>query len=183
VDDLRNPAIQRVVRVAERKGVSLGIIFVHTPAKTAEAVAASIGVDLGQIVKSIVFVALRPDGQLAPIVCLVSGRNEVDMSILAAVVGETAIRRATPREARRLTGFSVGGTPPIGFGRGVRIVMGSDLGAHQTVWAAAGTDAAIFPVAPATLRALSNAIVAPIAQAPWRAPVAAPALESQLQAG
>jgi prolyl-tRNA editing enzyme YbaK/EbsC (Cys-tRNA(Pro) deacylase) len=182
VDDLRNPAIQRVVRVAERKGVSLGIVFVHVPTRTAEEAAASIGADLGQIVKSIVFVASRPDGQLLPIVCLVSGRNQVDTARLAAVIGETAIRRATPREARQLTGFSVGGIPPIGFGHEVRVVMDADLGAHQVVWAAAGTDAAIFPVAPATLRALSNAVVAPIAQEPWRRPVPAPALKSQLQA-
>jgi prolyl-tRNA editing enzyme YbaK/EbsC (Cys-tRNA(Pro) deacylase) len=183
MDELRNRAIQRVVRVAERKGVALRIVSVHGAARTAEEAAASVGADLGAIVKSIVFVAPRPDGRLVPIVCLVSGRNQVDTARLAAVVGESSVRRASPREARLLTGFSVGGIPPVGFGRDVRVVMDPDLDRHQVVWAAAGTDDAVFAVAPATLRALANAFVAPIAPEPWLGAVGVPALESQLQAG
>lgn len=171
------------MQVAARKGVSLGIVFVHGSTRTAEEAAASISADLGQIVKSLVFVAPRPEGRLAPIVCLVSGRNHVDIGRLAAVMGESAIRRATPREARELTGFSVGGIPPIGHGQGIRVVMDPDLGRYQIVWAAAGTNAAVFPVPPGTLRALANAIVAPIAEEPWHRPVAAPTLETQLQPG
>jgi prolyl-tRNA editing enzyme YbaK/EbsC (Cys-tRNA(Pro) deacylase) len=183
VNDLSNPAIQRVMRAATQKGVSLGIVFVHAPTRTVEDVAASVGADVGQIVKSIVFVAPRPEGRLAPIVCLISGRNPVDTGKLAAVLGESEVRRASQREARELTGFSARGIPPIGFGRGVRVVMDADLGPYQVVWAAAGTDAAVFAVPPGTLRALSNAVVAPIAEGHWSRPAVVPGLEPQLQAG
>jgi hypothetical protein len=100
-------------------------------------------------------------------VCLVSGRNRVDLAQLAAVTGEAAIRRATAREARDLTGFSIGGIPPFGHGHDVRIVMDPDLCPYPVVWASAGTDAAIFPVPPGTLRILANALVAPIAEEAW----------------
>jgi prolyl-tRNA editing enzyme YbaK/EbsC (Cys-tRNA(Pro) deacylase) len=83
---------------------------------------------------------------------------------LAAVVGEPAIRRATAREARDLTGFTIGGIPPIGHAKPLRVVMDPDLGRYETVWAAAGLPNAVFPVPPATLRILSNATVAPIAE-------------------
>jgi prolyl-tRNA editing enzyme YbaK/EbsC (Cys-tRNA(Pro) deacylase) len=86
------------------------------------------------------------------------------MARLAAVVGEPSIRRASAREADDLTGFTIGGIPPIGHAKPLRVVMDPDLGRYETVWAAAGLPNAVFPVQPATLRILSNATVAPIAE-------------------
>src|SRR5678809_1485038 len=81
---------------------------------TAEEAAAALGAELGQIVKSLVFVVPRESGELEPVLCLVSGENRVDMARLAAITSEPAIRRATAREANELTGFTIGGMPPIG---------------------------------------------------------------------
>ena len=159
-----HPAVQRVVDAALRKGVKLEIALLSAPTRTAEQAAKAVGVRLDQIVKSLVFVAPRPDGRLAPIVCLVAGCNNVDLSRLAAVTGELSIRRATAREAHDLTGFAIGGIPPFGHGRQARVVMDPDLCPFQVVWAAAGIDGAIFPVSPAALRILANATVAPFAK-------------------
>ena len=90
---------------------------------TAAEAAAAVGAELGQIVKSLVFVAPGDDG-LEPIICLVSGPNRVDLARLAAVTGEADIRRATAREANELTGFVIGGIPPIGHIRPVRVDHG-----------------------------------------------------------
>jgi len=177
--DVSHPAIQRVVEVAARKGVRLDIITLDAPTRTAEEAAAAVGVRLDQIVKSLVFVSARSDGRLVPVICLVSGRNRVDLGRLAAVTGEMSIRRATAREARELTGFPVGGIPPFGYGRQARVVMDADLCPFQVVWAAAGVDGAVFPVPPGTLRFLSNATVAPIAEEPWLR-VAGAAIDPQL---
>jgi prolyl-tRNA editing enzyme YbaK/EbsC (Cys-tRNA(Pro) deacylase) len=76
------------------------------------------------------------------------------------------VRRATAREARELTGFSIGGIPPLGHPRQVRVVMDPDLGRYPEIWAAAGHDGSVFPVSPAALRALTNATVAEIAEIP-----------------
>jgi prolyl-tRNA editing enzyme YbaK/EbsC (Cys-tRNA(Pro) deacylase) len=156
--------IQRVVDAAARKGVTLEIRVFSESTHTAEDAAAAVGAELGQIVKSLVFVAPEPDGTLEPIVCLVSGPNRVDLARLAAVTGEPEVRRASANEARELTGFTIGGIPPIGHARAVRVIMDPDLGRFPVVWAAAGTATAVFPVPPATLRMLSNAHVAPICE-------------------
>ncbi len=132
--------------------------------RTPEETAAAVDAELGQIVKSLVFVAPRPLGRLAPILCLLSGRQQADPAVVAAAAGEVAVRHATEREARDLTGYSPGGIPPFGHGRDVRILMDQDLGRQPWVWAAAGVDSAVFRMSPRTLRMLSNAIVAPLAQ-------------------
>jgi prolyl-tRNA editing enzyme YbaK/EbsC (Cys-tRNA(Pro) deacylase) len=155
---------QRVADAAARKGVSLDVHVFSESTHTAEDAAAAVGAELGQIVKSLVFVAPAEDGTLEPILCLVSGPNRVDIARLAAVTGEPDVRRASAVEARDLTGFSIGGIPPIGHPRPMRVIMDPDLGRFQVVWSAAGTPTAVFPVPPATLRMLSNAVVAPICE-------------------
>jgi prolyl-tRNA editing enzyme YbaK/EbsC (Cys-tRNA(Pro) deacylase) len=156
-------AIQRVLDAAARKGVTLEVTEFDESTHTAAEAAAALGVDLGQIVKSLVFVIPGSDGP-EPLLCLAAGHNRVDLARLAAVSGAADVRRATAREAHELTGFSIGGIPPIGHSRPVRAIMDPDLGRYPLVWAAAGLSTAVFPVPPATLRILANATVAPIAE-------------------
>ena len=162
-DTPNHPAIQRVLDAATRKGVTLEVTVFDASTHTAAEAAAAVGADLGQIVKSLVFVVSTESGP-EPLLCLVSGPNRVDIARLAAVTGEADIRRATAREAHDLTGFSIGGIPPIGHLRPVRVIMDPDLGRYPVVWAAAGLPTAVFPVPPGTLRVLANATVAPIAE-------------------
>jgi prolyl-tRNA editing enzyme YbaK/EbsC (Cys-tRNA(Pro) deacylase) len=162
-DEPAHPSIQRVLDAAARKGVTIEVTRFEESTHTAAEAAAAVGAELGQIVKSLVFVTTSDDGD-EPLLCLVSGPNRVDLARLAAVAGESDIRRATAREAHDLTGFSIGGIPPIGHSRPVRVIMDPDLGRYPIVWAAAGLPTAVFPVPPATLRVLANATVAPIAE-------------------
>ena len=161
---LEHPAVQRVLDVAARKGVTIEVIAFPDSTHTAAEAAQVVGAEIGQIVKSLVFVVENDGGELEPIVCLVSGANRVDMERLAAVVGRRDVRRATAREAEELTGFTIGGIPP--FGHRARVVMDPDLGRYETVWAAAGLPTVVFPVAPSVLRMLADAHVAPIAEEP-----------------
>ena len=161
-DPISSPG-QRVLETAARKGVSIEIVTFPESTHTAEEAAKAVGTTLGQIVKSLVFVAQRGDAELEPYVVLVAGPDRVDLARLAAVLGEPSIRRATAREARELTGFMIGGIAPFGHARPIRVVMDPGLGPHEVVWAAAGTQNTVFAVAPATLRMLANAVVAPIA--------------------
>jgi prolyl-tRNA editing enzyme YbaK/EbsC (Cys-tRNA(Pro) deacylase) len=172
-DPTDHAGIQRVFDAAARKGVTLEVTVFGQSTHTAEDAAAAVGAELGQIVKSLVFVAAAEGGGLEPIVCLVAGHNRVDLARLAAVSGAGDVRRATAREATELTGFTIGGIPPIGHINPVRVIMDPDLGRFQTVWASAGSPTAVFPVPPATLRTLANAIVAPIAEERRAADVAA----------
>ena len=149
-----------------RKGVAIEIVTFPESTHTAQDAAGALGAELGQIVKSLVFAAPTDDDGLEPVLALVSGANRVDVARLAAVVGEPRLRRASAREAGDLTGFVIGGIPPIGLRRPARVVMDPDLGRFALVGAAAGTPNAVFAVPPATLRALADAVVAPVAEIP-----------------
>jgi prolyl-tRNA editing enzyme YbaK/EbsC (Cys-tRNA(Pro) deacylase) len=176
-----HPAIQRVLDAAARKGVTLEVIEFDESTHTAAEAAAALGAELGQIVKSLVFVIPAAGGE--PVLCLVAGHNRVDLARLAAITSAPDIRRATAREARDLTGFSIGGIPPIGTERVARVIMDPDLGRYQVVWAAAGLPTAVFGVPPGTLRILSNAMVAPIAEEPRTDDAATAATAGQRSGG
>jgi prolyl-tRNA editing enzyme YbaK/EbsC (Cys-tRNA(Pro) deacylase) len=155
-----------VLDAAARKGVTLEVTVFPDSTHTAHEAARAVDAELAQIVKSLVFVSTRDDGELEPIVCLVSGADRVDLERLAAVIGRRDIRRATAREADELTGFSIGGIPPFGHTQRARVIMDPELGRYEIVWAAAGLPTAVFPVSPGTLRMLADAHVAPIAEGP-----------------
>jgi prolyl-tRNA editing enzyme YbaK/EbsC (Cys-tRNA(Pro) deacylase) len=154
--------VQRVLDAAQRKGMSLDIRYFDRSTHTAAEAAAAVGAAIGQIVKSLVFVADGVDG-VRPVLILASGANSVDVKLLGATLTEPTLRRATADEARVLTGFAIGGIPPFGHSQTIRTVMDPDLGRFETVWAAAGTANAVFPISPNSLRILTNAIVTPIA--------------------
>ncbi|MFN8519322.1 MAG: YbaK/EbsC family protein [Chloroflexota bacterium] len=165
--DDTHPALQRVRDAAMRKGVAIEIRVFPDSTHTAAEAAATVGAELGQIVKSLVFVSATERG-LEPVVALVSGSNRVDIARLAAVTGLSGLRRANAQEASEATGFTIGGIPPFGHVRPLRVVMDPDLGRFPVVWAAAGTPNAVFAVPPASLRTLANATVVPLAEEPGR---------------
>ena len=159
-------AIRRVVDAAAKKGVDLQVVTFDESTHTAVEAARAVRAELGQFVKSLVFVIPKDGGELEPVVVLMSGPNRVDLPRLGAVLVAPDIRRATAKEANELTGFVIGGIPPFGHERRVRVVMDPDLGRYETVWAAAGLPNAVFPCSPTELRMLADAHVAPIAEEP-----------------
>jgi prolyl-tRNA editing enzyme YbaK/EbsC (Cys-tRNA(Pro) deacylase) len=133
-----------------------GIVVRHFPTgtRTASDAALAVGCELGQIVKSLVFVA---GGR--PVVALVSGSNRLDERRLAAIAGEP-VSKADGKTARAATGYSIGGVPPFGHATDVPVFMDRDLYGYDVVWAAAGRPDSVFEIEPARLRELSNAVVA-----------------------
>lgn len=125
--------------------------------KTAPDAARAIGCDVGQIVKSLVFVA-----DDLPVLVLTSGANRVDVGRLAALVAASEVRRASPDEVRSATGYAIGGTPPFGHPEPIRSFIDADLLAHEVVWAAAGAPDAVFGTTPEELVATSGAEVADV---------------------
>ena len=102
--------------------------------------------------KSLVFMA---DGEA--FLALTSGPNRADPSRLARIVGASEVRMANAEEARLATGFAIGGTPPFGHPRRLRVLVDPALLAYAEVWAAAGTPDAVFPISPTDLVRVSGA--------------------------
>jgi prolyl-tRNA editing enzyme YbaK/EbsC (Cys-tRNA(Pro) deacylase) len=134
----------------------LGITVREFPegTRTAADAARAIGCEVGQIVKSLVFVASD-----RPVVALVSGTNRLDERRLGAIAG-MPVRKADAETARSATGYSIGGVPPFGHATEVPVFMDRDLMGHAVVWAAAGRPDSVFEIAPDRLRELSGAVVA-----------------------
>jgi prolyl-tRNA editing enzyme YbaK/EbsC (Cys-tRNA(Pro) deacylase) len=125
-------SVQGVIDVARRKGVELEIVTFPESTHTAVDAARAVGAEVGQIVKSLVFVSDGDEGREG-CMALVSGANTVDLARLAAVLGEMRLRRATADEARALTGFPIGGIPPFAHVSSLRTVMDPDLGRYEVV--------------------------------------------------
>ena len=153
-------AVDRFLQAARAAGLEPEVRRFPEGTKTAEAAARAVGCDIGQIVKSLVFVA---DG--SPVVALTSGANRADPSRLASLTGASGARRADPEQARLATGFAIGGTPPFGYPEPLRVLLDRDLLAYEVLWAAAGTPDTVFPITPADLVRASGAAVADVKEA------------------
>jgi prolyl-tRNA editing enzyme YbaK/EbsC (Cys-tRNA(Pro) deacylase) len=110
------------------------------------------GCDIGQIVKSLVFMA---DGRA--VLALTSGANRVDTGKLAALAGAAEARRANADEVRAAAGYAIGGTPPFGHPRPIPAFIDQDLFAFGEIWAAAGTPDSVFRTTPEELRSATGA--------------------------
>jgi prolyl-tRNA editing enzyme YbaK/EbsC (Cys-tRNA(Pro) deacylase) len=141
----RSRSVERFLREAERLGLSIQVREFPEGTRTAGDAARAIGCAVGQIVKSLVFVA-----GAQPFLALTSGPNRADVARLADLIGRP-VRRADAEEARIATGFSIGGTPPFGHPRPLRVFLDRDLLSYDEVWAAAGTPNTVFPIAPKDL--------------------------------
>jgi prolyl-tRNA editing enzyme YbaK/EbsC (Cys-tRNA(Pro) deacylase) len=135
-------------------GIGVAVIRFPAGTRTAADAARAVGCEVGQIVKSLVFVAAG-----RPVVALVSGANRLDEGRLAAVAG-TPVAKADAAVAREATGYSIGGVPPFGHATQVAVFMDRDLFGHKVVWAAAGRPDSVFEIAPERLRELSQAEIA-----------------------
>ena len=123
--------------------------------RTAADAAAAIGVELGQIVKSLVF---SVDDEI--VVALVSGDNMLDERLLAEAAGGERAGRVDAERVRAATGYPVGGVPPIGHATALRVFVDADLLRFDEVWAAAGTPHHNFAIAPGDLvRATGGKVV------------------------
>jgi prolyl-tRNA editing enzyme YbaK/EbsC (Cys-tRNA(Pro) deacylase) len=145
--------VRRVVEAGSAVGVTIEPRSFPEGTKTAADAAAAIGVEVGQIVKSLVFLL---DG--APVMALVAGDNQLDEAKLAAAHGGGVVSRADADAVRAATGFPIGGVPPLAHD--LPIHVDEDLLRWDEVWAAAGTWTDVFPIAPADLVRVSNGTVA-----------------------
>jgi prolyl-tRNA editing enzyme YbaK/EbsC (Cys-tRNA(Pro) deacylase) len=138
--------VERFEAAARAAGVEPAVVRFDDDTRTAADAARAIGCEVGQIVKSLVFVA---DG--VPFLALTSGPNRADPVRLEGILGADEVRRASPDEARAATGFAIGGTPPFGHPQRLRTVIDRDLFEYDEVWAAAGSPDSVFPIGPAML--------------------------------
>ncbi len=157
-----HPNTLLVSETAAELGLTIELRTFPDGTKTALQAADAIGVQVGQIVKSLIFAvgddAARSDGEV--VVALVPGHLQLDEQKLATAAGRAACWRVDADAVREATGFPIGGVAPIGHRRNLRIFADPALLEYDTVWAAAGTWNDVFGVTPQSLLSASGATVA-----------------------
>jgi prolyl-tRNA editing enzyme YbaK/EbsC (Cys-tRNA(Pro) deacylase) len=147
--------VARVSDAAAELGLSVTTREFPEGTRTAEDAARAIGCEVGQIVKSLVFLL---DG--SPVVALVSGANRLDETRLAAALAGTTVGRADADTMRDATGYPIGGVPPFGHAAPLPTAVDEDLLGYDEVWAAAGTPRDVFPIGPDDLVRATGGTVA-----------------------
>jgi prolyl-tRNA editing enzyme YbaK/EbsC (Cys-tRNA(Pro) deacylase) len=141
-----HPNVRRVVAAAEALGLRIEPRQFPDGTKTAADAAAAIGVDVGQIVKSLIFAV---DGEV--VLAYVSGANQLDEAKLAVAAGGATCTRVDADVVRAATGYPIGGVPPFGHATHLRVFIDPDLLQWPEVWAAAGTWHDVFGIEPRKL--------------------------------
>ena len=146
--------VQRVVDAAAALGLEVFPRTFPDGTRTAQEAADAIGVELGQIVKSLIF---GVDGEI--VLAYVSGANQLDETKLAEAAGGVMCQRVDADVVRSATGFPIGGVPPFGHVTPLRIFIDPDLLQYDEVWAAAGTWHDVFGIEPRKLVEASGGAV------------------------
>ena len=149
-----HPNVVRVVEAGRALGLSIEPRRFPDGTKTAADAAAAIGVDIGQIVKSLIFAV---DGEV--VLAYVSGANQLDEKKLAAAAGGAKCSRVDADVVRETTGFPIGGVPPFGHSTQLRVFVDPDLLQYDEVWAAAGTWNDVFGASPADIVRVAGGVV------------------------
>jgi prolyl-tRNA editing enzyme YbaK/EbsC (Cys-tRNA(Pro) deacylase) len=145
-------------QAAELFGIDVDVHEFPEGTKTAEDAAAVVGCDLAQIASALVFVADRL------VVVVTSGANNVDTQKLATHRDAHQARMADPDEVSETLGWSIGGVPPFCHDTTVPVFLDESLTGYDTVWAAAGTPEAVFPIHPDAIVEHADAAVVDITE-------------------
>lgn len=149
---------QRVQDALADRGFDFEVRELPSSTRTAADAADSIGCAVAQIVKSLVFRG-RDSGK--PILILASGANRIDERQVADEIGEE-LAKADADFVRKVTGFVIGGVPPLGHLQSIDTYIDEELLQHDELWAAAGTPNAVFCLKSENLVDLTDGRVIPV---------------------
>ena len=149
----------RVQQFLTEHSIDSTVIELDKSTRTAPMAAEAIGTTLGSIVKSLIFVA---DGKV--VLALVAGDKRASTEKLTDALGADGVRIANADEVREQTGYAIGGVPPVAHTEPLTTIIDQSLSRFETVYAAAGSPRAIFPIRYTALLALTQGKVTDITE-------------------
>src|SRR4051794_2868364 len=153
--------VRRVARALQEKGHPHPPVMLDDAARTAQQAADALGIEVGQIAKSIIF---RRKSDDAAVLVITSGDKRVDEKKVDAIVGKTG--RADADFVKLKTGYSIGGVSPVAHATLPVTLIDRELFRFGEIWAAAGHPHGVFKLRPQDLEKLTGAPVADVVQAP-----------------
>lgn len=156
----RPEGFRRVAAALAERGHPHAPQWLDVPARTCAEAAAALGVQEGQIAKSVIF---RRQADGAAVLVITSGDRRVDVAKVAAQVG--AVGRADAAFVKQQTGFSIGGVAPVAHAQAPVVLVDRELFRFDAVWAAAGHPNGVFRASPDALLQLTGAPAADVVEA------------------
>ena len=138
---------QRVQAALAGHGLASQVVELEVAARTAQQAADALGVQVGQIAKSLIF---RAGTSGRPVLVIAAGDRRVDEARIEARLGER-LERADPAFVREHTGYAIGGVAPLGHPQPLPAFVDASLRRFEVVWAAGGTPHCVFPIRPEDL--------------------------------
>ena len=142
------------------RGVASEIVVPGVPTPTVPEAAAALGVPATQIVKSLLFQGSGGETVLV-VAC---GDRRIDRHKVTDVTGLRQPKLAAPDVVARVTGYRVGGTPPVGHWGPVRVVVDAAVMEQPVVYGGGGRDDAMLRITPGDIVRLTGAVVADVTQ-------------------
>lgn len=133
--------IEKVQSYLDQYKMGLKIIELEESTRTCELAAAALGVEVGQIAKTLVFQA---DGQ--PVLIVASGDRKIKTGKLKRLLEVSRVRMADPETVKLVTGYPVGGVCPLALPEKLPILLDDTMHRFPVVYAAAGTPRSALPV-------------------------------------
>jgi prolyl-tRNA editing enzyme YbaK/EbsC (Cys-tRNA(Pro) deacylase) len=131
------------------------IRYQDEPTHTSQAAADALGCNLGQIAKSLIFYEVATSN---PVLIIASGANRVDKLKVGEYLGQK-IKTASPDFVLEVTGFAVGGVPPVAHKTPLKTLIDEDLMQYDIIYAAAGHPHTLFAIPPQTLIQITGATI------------------------
>jgi len=154
-DPTTHPSVARVREALIGLAVRGQVRVLSDSARTAAEAAQALGIEVGQIASSLVFITVPGSGDPSrgrheredtePLLVLTSGAHRVDIHKVADLLGLAGLDRADADTVRGATGFAIGGVAPIAHPAPLRTLVDVALARFDVVWAAAGHPHAVFP--------------------------------------
>ena len=144
MSNLERLPVRTVANVLKSNGHQSPVIELSETARSAEDAAASLGVAVGAIVKTLLFIVAN-DKEQTPVVALVSGDGMCDTNALLSATGlDGEVKRPNAHQVKSLTGYSIGGVSPLGLPPNIQVFIDTTLNNFDEIWSAAGHPHCVF---------------------------------------
>jgi prolyl-tRNA editing enzyme YbaK/EbsC (Cys-tRNA(Pro) deacylase) len=150
----RPEGFRRVAQALAERGHAHAPVWLEVSARTSQEAADALGIEVGQIAKSVIF---RRKSDDSAVLVVTSGDRRVDEKKVAAQVG--ALARADAEFVKARTGFTIGGVAPLAHATPPVTLIDRELFRFEEIWAAAGHPNGVFRLSPQQLEALTGAPV------------------------
>lgn len=133
-------SVERVQEYLEQFNPGLRVIEFEVDTSTSELAARALGVEVGQIAKSMVY-----KSKTGFLMIVAAGDVRLDAKLIKELAG-SRVRMATPDETLAVTSHPVGGVCPFDLSSPIPIYLDDSLKRFDVVYAAAGTANSALPI-------------------------------------